>query len=68
VDEQETNKPIRQTVVLIDKDQLPLGKLRTLSPLMNNVQKFGREVSNALFAENNKCTYNYPENWHSPTP
>jgi hypothetical protein len=42
VDEQETNKPIRQTVVLIDKDQRPVGKLGTLSPLMNNVQKFGR--------------------------
>jgi hypothetical protein len=37
-------KPANQPdkLVLIDKDQRPVGKLGTLSPLMNNVQEFGR--------------------------
>jgi hypothetical protein len=32
-DEQETSKTTRQTVVLIDKDKHPVGKLGTLYPL-----------------------------------
>jgi hypothetical protein len=33
---------VSYTACSVDKDQRPVGKLRTLYPLMNNVQEFDR--------------------------